>query len=163
MNNQFFLYLAFIAPWPWRKNYLLQNYSRFLQFRSEYLAHLAQLWYIHFIRYYSWSHFRHNFGFPPFQIFLFVFVYMTFLYSRFFPFLFWNWRKSFFFVIFQGSVCWGFMWVMLVVTSSERAIIIVFLLSLLIVLVSTFPIIFRVSATLRFLFFSQTSCSTAET
>ena len=50
----------------------------------------------------------------------------------------------------------------MLVTSTPRMVIIVFLL-LLIVLVSTFPIIFGGSAILRFLFLSQTLCSIAET
>ena len=29
MNNQFFLWLTFVAPWPWRKNYVLQNFPKF--------------------------------------------------------------------------------------------------------------------------------------
>ena len=55
-----------------------------------------------------------------------------------------------FFVIFYWFVSWEFMWVMVAVTSISRTATIVFRLSLLIVPVSTFPIIFGVSASCRF-------------
>ena len=55
-----------------------------------------------------------------------------------------------FFVIFYWLISWEFMWVMVAVTSTSRTAIIVFLLSLLIVPVSTFPIIFGVSTSFRF-------------
>ena len=105
---------------------------------------------------------------PHFKFFflsLFVWSYFPKKWSLFFPFFFrtFSWRRQFFLVIFDELVCWGFMQVMLVVTSTARATIIVFLLSLLLVLVYTFPIIFGVSAILRCLFFSQTLRSNAET
>ena len=80
--------------------------------------------------------------FKSFLLSLFIWSYFTIKWSLFSPFLFrsFSWCSLFFFVIFHGFVCWGFMWVMLVVTSTATTIIIVFLLSLLIVSVSTFPI-----------------------
>ena len=70
MNNQFFRWLAFLAPRPWRKKYLLRNCSDFLRFGSEHLAYLVQLLYVHFVGHHYWSRYRHSFQFPPFQIFL---------------------------------------------------------------------------------------------
>ena len=103
--------------------------------------------------------------FKSFFLSLFIWLYFTKKWSLFSPFLFrsFSWCRLLFFLIFNGFVCRGFMCVMLVVTSTARMATIVFLLSLLIVPVSTFPIIFGVSAILRFLFFSQTLCSIAKT
>ena len=98
--------------------------------------------------------------FRSFFLSLFVWSYFTKKWSLFSPFYFRSFIqcRPFFFAIFNGFASLGFMWVMLVVTSTSRTAIVVFLLSLLIVSVSTFPIIFGVSAILRFFFLSQTLC-----
>ena len=64
------------------KNYVLRNCSHFRRFGSEHLAYLVQLLYIHFVGHYYWSRFRHSSQFPPFQIFLPVFVYMVLFYQK---------------------------------------------------------------------------------
>ena len=81
--------------------------------------------------------------FKSFFLSLFIWLYFTKKWSLFSPFLFrsFSWCRPLFFLIFNGFVCRGFMCVMLVVTSTARMATIVFLLSLLIVPVSTFPII----------------------
>ena len=103
--------------------------------------------------------------FNSFFLPLFIWSYFTEKWSLFSPFRFWSWNyyRTFFFAIFNGFVCCRFMWFILVVTSTLRTAIIAFLLSLLIVPVSTFPINFGVSAILRLLFLSQTLCSIVET
>ena len=113
-----------------------------------------------YVQYPYWPRFRQDFEFSPFQIFLLLAVYMVSFSKKVVAFLFHFLFRSFrfcrpFFVIFNVFVCWGFIWVTLVVTSTARTAVIVLPLSLLIVLVSTSLIIFGVSATSRFLFLSQ--------
>ena len=90
------------------KNYLLRDYSHFLQHGSEHLVYLAQLWYVNFVGHYYWFCFRHNCEFLPFQIFLLVFVY-TILFSE-------KLVTSFFLFTFEASADAGLVLVFLLLT-----------------------------------------------
>ena len=104
--------------------------------------------------------------FKSFLLSLFIWPYFTKKWSRFSPFLFrsFSWCRPYSFCIFNKfffvkglcELCW------FLLLLRER-LSLLFFFCLLIVPVCTSPIIFGVSAILRFLFFSQTLCSIVET
>ena len=83
--SSFFGWLSLLLRYE-EKNYLLQKFSYFLRFGSKHLAYLVQLLYVHFVGHYYWYCFRRSFQFPPFQVFLPVFVYMVLFYQKMFTF-----------------------------------------------------------------------------
>ena len=114
-----------------KKNDLLRNYSHFLQIAWNILL----IW--------------HNYDMFILMVITIGPIFVIIL--NFDRFKYWYCRP--FFCQLDGFVCLQFMWVILVTTSTARAIVIVFLLSMFILLVSTFSVIFGVSAMLGFFSF----------
>ena len=147
------------------KNYLLRNCSHFLPFGSEHLAYLVQLLHVHLVGHYYWSRFCHSFQSSPFQAFLPVFLYMVLFYQKMVSFplsklqLVWAILFCYFYWACLLKIYFPYVGCYVYLENGYHC----FLLSLLIVQVSTFPIIFGGSAILRFLSLSQTLCSIAET
>ena len=113
------------------KNDLLRNYSHFLQIAWNILL----IW--------------HNYDMFILMVITIGPIFVIIL--NFDRFKYWYCRP--FFCQLDGFVCLQFMWVILVTTSTARATVIVFLLSMFILLVSTFSVIFGVSAMLGFFSF----------
>ena len=141
MNSPFFLWLAFVALK--KKNYLLRH---FLWLGSQHLAYLVQLLFILLVIIFGLPLaivFKFH-RFKSFFLSLFIWSYFTkngrfFLLSTFGASA--NVGHSFLSFLMSLFVE-GLYEFMLVVTSTSRTTVIVFLLFLLIVPVSTFPIIF---------------------